>query len=245
MNLPELRAIIVDDEPPARRALLDLLEQHRHVSVIGEANCLSSAIELCRDLRPNLVFLDIHLGTESGFSLLPKLDPIPAVIFVTAYEEFAVRAFEVNAVDYLLKPVLPERLAHALERIVHTPQSAYAEKLLESDMIYLQSTGGLRMVFLTEIGGIEADQNYSIVRLKDGPSMMIRRGMSDWEKLLPKQLFFRPHRSLIVNVHAVRRLSMKANHEVDVEIMGFSEPAHLGRRAGARLRKALREPNLL
>lgn len=245
MNEPELRAIVVDDEAPAREVLQDLLLRHPNVRVVGEANSVANAAELCRDLQPNLLFLDVNLEDELGFALLPKLDPVPAVIFVTAFEQYAIRAFEANAIDYLLKPVNPERLAHALQRIVHKPQPVFTEKLLESDQIYLQSDTKLRMVYLAEISGIEAQENYSLVHLKDGTSSMIRRSMADWEKALPPQNFMRPHRSLIVNVQAVKKIAMNKSHELEVEIVGFSHPMLLGRRAGARLRKALRQPNLL
>jgi len=117
-----LRALIVDDEAPARELLRALLASHRNVEVVGEANCIAAAASLYTDLRPEIVFLDVQMPNGDGFSLLPKLRPMPAVIFVTAYEKFAVRAFEVNAVDYLLKPFRPERLADALQRIVHSPK---------------------------------------------------------------------------------------------------------------------------
>jgi len=139
MSAPELRALLVDDEAPARKVLEQLLSLHPNVRVIGEANSVANAADLCRDLQPNLVFLDIQLNDEIGFDLLPKLRPVPAVIFVTAHAEFAIRAFEVNAVDYLLKPINPQRLASALERIQHRPQPVFTKKLVDSDQIYIDS----------------------------------------------------------------------------------------------------------
>jgi len=236
----ELRAIIVDDEAPCRELLQELLTAHSHVQVIGEANSVTTAAALCADLRPNLIFLDVQMPDGDGFSLLPKLDPIPAIIFVTAYAEFAIRAFEVNAIDYLLKPVNPERLAHALERIVHQPQPVFTQPLRENDQIYLRSKTQACMAYVTEISGIEADQNYSVVRLANGSSSMIRRGMSDWESALPKSQFFRPHRSLIINRRAIRKISMSKINEIEVEIAGFPKAIRLGRRAAARVRQALR-----
>ena len=100
-----LRALIVDDEAPARELLRALLAVHTNVEVVGEACSVSTAATLCGDLQPNLIFLDVQMPGGDGFSLLGKLDPLPAIIFVTGYDKFAVRAFEVNAVDYLLKPV--------------------------------------------------------------------------------------------------------------------------------------------
>lgn len=245
MNLPELRAIIVDDEAPAREVLQELLEPHSHVKIIGEANSVATAALLCRDLRPNLIFLDVQMDDGDGFSLLPKLNPLPAIIFVSAYDQFAIRAFEVNAVDYLLKPVIPERLAHALQRIAREPTCVFTERLTEDDKVFLRSDNNLRVAFVTEISGIEAQENYSLVHLADGDSMLIRRSMTEWEKGLPRKLFLRPHRSLIVNVHAVKKISMHGINEIAVEIAGFRAPIRLGRRSAAKLRRALRQPNLL
>jgi two-component system LytT family response regulator len=241
----ELRAIIVDDEAPSRELLQELLAAHPNVQVIGEANSVATAAALCADLRPNLIFLDVQMPDGDGFSLLPKLDPLPAVIFVTAFDEFAVRAFEVNAVDYLSKPVRPDRLAHALQRIIREPRPTHSAVLLEDDRIFLHSDARLRVVYVTEISGIEAQENYSLVHLMDGTSTLIRRSMSEWEKLLPKQCFLRTHRSLIVNLQAVKKVVMEARDEIGVELPGFSVPIRLGRRAALRLRRALRQPNLL
>ena len=102
MSEDTLRSLIVDDEVPAREHLMQLLECHCNVKIVGEANSVATAAALSRDLQPNLIFLDVKLPGGDGFSLLSKLDPLPAIIFVTGYDEFAVRAFEVNAVDYLL-----------------------------------------------------------------------------------------------------------------------------------------------
>lgn len=244
MKLPELRAIIVDDEAPARERLQELLTVHSHVTVVGEANSVANAATLCADLQPNLLFLDVQLEDEISFALLPKLAPVPAIIFVTAYVEFAIRAFEVNAIDYLLKPISPERLADSLQRIIHQPQPVFTEKLKENDQIYLNSTRH-RMVYVTEISGIEAEDNYSLVRLTNGNSCMIRRSMTEWEKALPKGIFLRPHRSLILNIQAVEKILMTRRSEIEFEVAGFPKPILLGRRAAARVKRALRRPNLL
>lgn len=241
----DLRAIIVDDEPPCRKLLLELLAEHPNVRVIGEANSVATAATLCSDLRPNLIFLDVQMGDGDGFSLLPRLDPIPAVIFVTAYDEFAVRAFEINAVDYLMKPVHRERLSNALQRIARQPSPVSAKSLSEDDKIFLRSDTQLRVAFVTEIAGIEAEENYSKVHLTDGASILMRRSMSEWERILPRQHFIRIHRSVIINVEAVKKVVMNGRDELTVEIAGFAAPLQLGRRSAARIRQALRQPNAL
>lgn len=192
MSDGELRTIIVDDEPPARNGLLELLEAHRNVQVIGEADSVANAASLCKELRPDLLFLDIELDDGLGFSLLPKLQPVPSIIFATAHNEFAVRAFEVNAIDYLLKPIMPDRLAHALERIHYREQAEFAHKLRESDQVFLESSTTARMVYLSEVSAITAEENYTEVWLRDGGSVLIRRTMSDWANALPTPMFNRP-----------------------------------------------------
>ncbi len=245
VSLPELRAAIIDDESPAREVLRELLEVHPNVRVIGEADSVANATILCRDLKPNLLFLDVQMDDGEGFDLLPKIDSLPAIIFVTAFDRFAMRAFEVNAVDYLLKPVDSQRLAHTLQRIVRQPQSAAAQVFGEDDRIHLRGDGKQRFTFLAEIAGIEALENYSIVRFVDGDSLTMRRSMTEWEEILPKKMFCRPHRSFIINVDAVRTISRIGKDEVHVKIQGFSKPVQLGRRAAAKFQGSLRQPNLL
>ena len=245
MNVPELRAVIIDDETPARQGLRNLLEAHPNVRVIGEADSVANATILCRDLKPNLLFLDVQLEDGEGFDLLPKIDSLPAIIFVTAFDRFAKRAFEVNAVDYLLKPVDPHRLAHTLQRIIREPQSAAAQIYAEDDRINLRGDGKQRFSFLAEISGIEALENYSIVRFVDGDSITMRRSMTEWEETLPKKMFCRPHRSFIINVDAVQSISRIGKDEVHVKVRGFTKPVQLGRRAAAKFQSALRQPNLL
>ena len=243
MSAPELRTVIVDDEAPAREFLGDLLFAHPHVKIVGEANSVGSAASLYADLRPDLIFLDVQMPDGDGFSLLPKLDPLPAIIFVTAFDAFAVRAFDVNAIDYLLKPVRPDRLAHALERIVHKPPPTNPKQLREDDHILLKSDSRMHVVFVTQISGIEAEENYTRVVLADGSSEFLRRGMKEWEELLPNALFLRLSRSLILNLNAVEKLVAEDRDNSVIEVAGFPKPIPLGRKAALRLRTALRLRN--
>ncbi len=235
-----LRAIIVDDEAPARIVLRQLLQAHPNVKLVGEANSAASAVELYTDLRPDVVFLDVQMPAGDGFSILSKLQPIPAIIFVTAYDEYAVRAFEVNAIDYLLKPVRAERLSEALHRAVYLPRPTQTKRYLPEDRIYLESDTLVRMVFVAEISGIEAEGNYSRAHITDGSSVFIRRGMAEWEALLPEILFVRVHRSLLLNHRTVEKIDLEDRGHVVVHVKGFTTPEILTKRAFARLRKALR-----
>ena len=240
-----LRALIVDSEAPARELLHDMLATHRNVRVVGEANSAPTAVSLYEDLHPNLVFMDVQMPKGDGFSLLPKLQPLPAIIFVTACDEFAVRAFEVDAVDYILKPVRPERLANALQRVVHSQKPAQTERLSYDGKILLDSETEMRVVFVPEISGIVAEGNYTRVHLADGSTAFVRRGISQWDCMLPKPFFVRVNRSLIICLQAVRKVVAEARDAVAVEVEGFDAPLALGGRASFRLRRALRESNTL
>lgn len=235
-----LRALIVDDEAPAREHLMQLLECHCNVKVVGEAYSVASAAALSHDLQPNLVFLDVQMPGGDGFSLLSKLDPLPAIIFVTGYDEYAVRAFEVNAVDYLIKPVNPHRLADALERIVHAPAQTQRKPFRPDDRIFLRNGKKARVVYVSQISGIKAEENYSDVLIADGSSVFMRRTISEWEELLPNPPFFSPHRSLIVNLQAVADVVLESRAAISFRLEGRSGPITLGQRPSARLRKALR-----
>jgi len=240
-----LRALIVDSEAPARELLQDMPATHRNVRVVGEANSAPTAVSLYEDLHPNLVFMDVQMPKGDGFSLLPKLQPLPAIIFVTACDQFALRAFEVDAVDHLLKPVRPERLANALQRVVHSQRSTQAERLSYDDKILLDSDEEMRVIFVPEISGIVAEANYTRVHLADGSSSLVRRGISQWDCMLPKPFFVRVDRSLIIHLGAVRKVVAESSDEVFVEVEGFGAPLTLGRRGSFRLRRALRESSTL
>jgi len=236
---PILRTLIVDDEEIARERLLDMLAGRHDVRVVGEADSVSSAAALCATLRPELIFLDVQMPKGDGFSLLEKLDsPLPAIIFVTAYNRYALRAFEINAVDYLLKPVNRERLSHALERVVHRPAAAKDGILLESDRVFLESPSRTRVAFVTEISGIEAKGNYTNVLLADGSAEFLRKKIAEWEARLPASIFVRAHRSVIVNLKHVRKVVMTGRGTMSIEAAGFSKSISLGRDAGTRFRVA-------
>ncbi len=241
MNRQTLQALIVDDHADARNRLRQLLERHLDVRVIGEAERVPDAVALCNDLHPNLIFLDIELRGETGFSLLEKLDPLPAVIFVTGYSEYAVRAFEVNAVDYLLKPVDPRRLSDAIERIHQSPPRTQSKPFAPNDPIILEWDKKARVIFVSQIVGIIAAENYTEVFIADGSMVFMRRQISKWEELLPESLFLCPYRSLIVNLKAVRNLTLKFRDKITFLLEAHDREFELGGKPATRLRQALRQ----
>lgn len=234
----KLKVIIVDDEPPARERLRILLSAHPQLEIVGEAGDVQAAAELCASLLPDVIFLDIQLPRANGFELLPRLTGRPAIIFVTAHDRFATRAFDVNALDYLLKPVHPDRLALSIERLRSQTQEAQ-QPLTELDLVALKEDRGLRIVPLTAISYIKADDNYTCVYLLDIPPAFVRRSLAEWEKILPPDKFVRVDRSLIIRIAAIRSLRVETRDSAELIISGQDLPISLGRRAALFLRRAL------
>lgn len=235
-----LRTLIVDDERLARKRLHSLLAAHPEVSVVGEAGSVPEAATLAAREQPALIFLDVQMPPASGFDLLPLLQPAPAIVFVTAHDEFAVRAFEVSAVDYLLKPVSPERLAAAVGRVVagRSPAPAAPKPLQTDDALILRDGDRVRRVTLAEIAAIEADGHYTRVHLAAEPPMFILRGINAWAEQLSAG-FLRVDRSLIVNLARVRGFDIRSRDLAHLTLAGVSPPLALGRAASARLKAAL------
>jgi two-component system LytT family response regulator len=234
------RALIIDDEAPARKGLRELLAARTDVEVVGEAASAIEAIAEFHRVRPDLIFLDVQMPRRDGFSILSELQPAPDIIFVTAYDCFAVKAFEVNAVDYLVKPIPPERLTLALARLAK-PAKRKAKPFASDDHVILHSNREVRVVLATEITHIEAEHNYTHVHTVNRKPMLVRRRMSEWERLLPPEIFVRPDRSVIVNRRAVKELVPQPRDHARVAFFDQTAEVELGRGASRRLRRMLLE----
>ncbi len=237
----ELAAIIVDDERLARNEMRSLLADHPEVRVIGEADSVESAVRLINSERPDVVFLDIQLAGETGFDLLQQvaLDEV-AVVFVTAYEQHAMRAFEVNALDYLLKPVTPERLAAALEKLeVTKPPSAFKGPLEYDDRLFLQIDDRMGFLRIDSIKFIAAAGDYSYVHAVNGVRHLVQKPLKEWEARLPGNYFLRIHRSTIVNMEHVERLEPWSNYSYRVYIKAVDEPLAMSRRYALKAKDRL------
>jgi two-component system LytT family response regulator len=230
-----MRVLIVDDEPLARSAMRRLLAPHRTIEIVGEADSTATARAAIVATKPDLVFLDIELGGDDGFDLLASLDSPPVVIFVTAYAEHAVEAFAVDAVDYLLKPVDPDRLAESLTRV----ERQRASRAQPAPAIELRTPR--RTVFAQpgEIVALRADGDFTQVYLAGQPPMMIWRTLAHFESLLPVPPFLRLGRSLIVNRDRLRHAETLSRTSTRLTLDGLAEPVEIGRSAAARLREAM------
>lgn len=235
-------AIVVDDERLARRELKQMLEEeHGHqLQVVGEAATVREAAMLARLHDPDVVFLDVHLAGESGFDLLPLLDSTVTIVFVTAFDRYAIRAFEVNALDYLLKPVVPQRLATALARLSRpAAESAAPPVLTYEDRLFLRVDDRMNFIRVRDIVAVLAARDNSILHLAGGKQVRVRKSLREWVHRLPERDFVRIHRSTMVNLEFVERVEEWSHFSYRVYLRGLANPLQMSRRWGARVRARL------
>lgn len=244
-----IKAIVVDDEAPARREMRRLLDAHaRAVSVVGEARDLDTARGLLLRTRPDVAFLDIRLGRSSGFDLLDDVDEETAIVFVTAYDDYAVRAFEASALDYLVKPVEPERLALAIERLEGRRAksapvgSAPRETVPFTPLrwVFLDSPESSEFVELATITHLTADPRGSRVYTAARRSIPAAKSLALWERRLPREDFLRVHRSAIVNLRHVDSVEPWSHYGYRIRLRGWDEPITMSRRYAREVRQRLR-----
>ena len=214
-----MKALIVDDEPLARRELRRLLKEHDWVEILGEASNIEEALTQTRQLNPGLLFLDIQMPGGSGFDLLARLDETPQVIFTTAYDQHAVRAFEVSALDYLLKPIEPERLAAALAKVGSRDEVRISDVL---ERVFVRDGSRCWFIPLREVRVISAEGNY--LRLSWGTLQpLLARPLTVLEQRLDPQLFFRANRAQIINLDFIEAVEVGVGGRMHVQMRGGPE----------------------
>lgn len=235
-----LRVVLVDDERLARRALRTLLAAERGVDVVGEASGVDEAEALIRRERPAVVFLDIQLRGETGFDLLARGAGTFHTIFVTAFDAYAVQAFEVHALDYLLKPVHPARLAEALARAREpAPRHAVPEQPAAyryDDLFFHDDARRPRFIRIRDIAFIRAAGNYTEVHTSPGPPLLVLRTLAAWEAQLAGSPFVRVHRSVLVNLDFVERIERSAGYTYELFLRGHAAPLAMSRRRALQLK---------
>jgi two-component system LytT family response regulator len=243
-----MRVVIVDDEPVARRGLRQLLRRHADLAVVGEARNGSEAVRVLTTLAPDLVLLDVEMPGGDGFDVLRRLDPpLPAVIFVTAYDDYAVGAFETHALDYLVKPVHENRFDVAIERVRERMRSAAAlahaeclARLLEQDIpagrlapathVAVPVAHGEVLVALSEVSWIEAVDYYAGLHA-GSRRHLLRESLDSLERRLDPHRFVRVHRSAIVNLSYVREWRRGVADPALILVDGRAVPVSRRRRA--------------
>ncbi|HET6540138.1 MAG TPA: response regulator [Chryseolinea sp.] len=235
-----MRALIVDDERLARKELMKLLEDHPMIEVVGEAMNAEEATQMVNELNPDLLFLDIQMPGKTGFQLLEELDSVPLVVFTTAYDEFALKAFEVNALDYLLKPIQPERLSEAISKLADKERAKNAairgpeKKLGLHDQVFVKDGDRCWFVSLNNVRLFESDGNYIKVYF-DNNRPMIHKSLNALDEKLDERAFFRASRKHIVNLSWVEGIEPWFNGGLMVKLRG-GDKVEVSRRQAAKFK---------
>jgi two-component system, LytTR family, response regulator len=238
----KIRALVVDDEPLARSNLNVLLRKDMDVESVGECGSGAEAVAEIRGTRPDLVFLDVQMPECGGFQVLEQLkieSEMPVIVFVTAYDEYALRAFDAGALDYLLKPFDDARFSRALERAKQKIAAQAAINTQEIPRLTIRSAGCVAYVPVPEIDWVEAADYYACVHVGT-KSHLMRQSMADLEKELDPRIFCRIHRSTIVNLRRVRALKADQGGDYEVVLEG-GQKLRLSRRFRKELQARMSE----
>nr|WP_297785062.1 LytTR family DNA-binding domain-containing protein [uncultured Allomuricauda sp.] len=226
----KIRAVIVEDSRLARNELKELIKLHDDLELVGEAGNVDDGVELIESESPDLLFLDINMPEKDGFDLLEMLDEVPITVFTTAYDEYAIKSFEYNALDYLLKPVSNKRFDMALEKVRAKMTSieesvSKTKKLTENSQIFIKDGEACWLVKIGDISLFEIVGNYTRVFFEDKKPMLYK-SLNQVEEKLPEDSFFRANRQQIVNTNYIEnvvpwfngklKLTMKNGEEVEV-----------------------------
>jgi two-component system LytT family response regulator len=225
-------AYIVDDESLARYSLNRKLEHFSDIQVIGEADSVSSAVREIPLLNPEILFLDIQLTDGTGFDILNMLEYPGKVIFITAFDDYAIRAFEINALDYLMKPISVERLGTALKRLEIKNDSGMdssSGKFRNDDKILVTKGEYIHFIQIDQIVIIKAARDYSLVLTCEGKDYLVSKTMNEWDHRLPEQIFCRVSRSMIVNIEKTEKSIKEYDGTALLYLTGISEPLKVSR----------------
>ncbi|HAF29678.1 MAG TPA: DNA-binding response regulator [Bacteroidales bacterium] len=235
-----IKALIVDDEELARSDLHALLSKIPSIEIVGEASDVKTAIEAIEMLNPDVVFLDIQFPRETGFDLLEKADIKAKIIFVTAFDKYAIRAFEVNALDYLIKPVDPERLALTIERLENSDlQEKKQTDFNYNDTIFIEHCNKFYFVKVNSIIMISAATAYTEIITSNGLKLLAHKSMKEWETRLPQNSFIRIHRSTIINIDFIEKMDKWFNYSYRVYLKNIGNPISISRRYIAAIRERM------
>lgn len=239
-----MKTLIIDDERLARHELKDLLKKvNPSINIIGEASNGEEGLKMIKELQPELVFLDIQMPEMDGINMLKQLDEIPRVIFVTAYEEYAIDAIKLNALDYLLKPVDPTQLKAALDKVANDVETEFSSPILNTrenrlltinDHVFIKDGEKCFFPRLNEVRYFESQGNYVKVFFGPNKPMLLRSLNSIEEKLLPED-FFRANRKYLINIHEIETIENWFNGGLKV-ILSDKTEIEISRRQARRFK---------
>jgi two-component system LytT family response regulator len=239
-----IKAIIIDDERLARNELKKLLAEHPEILIIDEASNVDEGIEKIELSSPELIFLDIQMPGKTGFDLLAELERSPKVIFTTAYDEFALKAFEVNALDYLLKPIDPTRLADAIKKLQAeidleraSLSGIHRGPLSEADQVFVKDGEKCWFVKLQDIRLFESVGNYAKVYFSTNKPLILK-SLNALEERLDNRVFFRANRKHIINLHWIEKIEPYFNGGLLVELKG-GEKIEISRRQTVKFKEMM------
>jgi len=236
-----ISTFIVDDEQLARQELKALLKSFPEIELVGEAENVDEALDKIEKLRPQLLFLDIQMPEKTGFELLEELIQTPAVIFCTAYDEFALKAFEANALDYILKPIHPERLKEAIQKIKkivsEKDSSLHSDKLNETQQVFIKEGEKCWFVKVGDIRLIESVGNYAKIHFQSNRPLL-HRTLNDLENRLPPDAFFRANRKEIINLRFIEKIEPYFSGGLLV-YLNSGEKIEISRRQAIRFREIM------
>ena len=219
-----MKALIVDDERLARTELRRLLNPFKDINVVGEAVNAEDALSKITELNPDLIFLDIQMPGKNGFEMLEELDAVPTVVFTTAYDEYALKAFEYNAMDYLLKPIEPQRLEETVNRLLEKNKKEKIEAdqtpvLREEDQVFVKDGDRCWFVRLSTVRLFESEGNYVRLYFEDHKPLILRT-LNYLDERLDSKAFFRANRKHIVNLKWIENIEPWLNGGLLVKLKG-------------------------
>lgn len=229
-----LKAVIVEDSRLARNELKELIKHHNEIELIGEAENVDNGYKLITDTKPDLLFLDINMPEKDGFALLEMLDSVPLTIFTTAFDEYAIKSFEYNAFDYLLKPINQKRFSKSISKVIEklsnsSPTNAINNDVLKLDkQIFIKDGEKCWLVKINDISIFEIVGNYTRVFF-DGNKPLIYKSLVQIEEKLPSDVFFRANRQQIININHVKNVVSWFNGKLKIE-MNSGEEIEISRR---------------
>ena len=240
-----MKAIIIDDERLARLELRKLLQEFPEIEVIDEAVNADEAISKIEATHPDLIFLDIQMPGKTGFDMLAELDKAPHVIFTTAHHEFALKAFEVNALDYLMKPVEPKRLADAIQKLqisenkeIRTDTEFTNNSILsENDQVFVKDGERCWFVKLSDIRLFESVGNYAKVFFANNKPLILK-SLNALEERLDEKIFFRANRKHIVNLRMIEKIEPYFNGGLLLDMKG-GEKIEVSRRQTVKFKEMM------